>query len=117
MSIVRYKRDQTLLITAALNMIKSELDRINYNHHQKEMPSPFDNTGVSYKNDTFSVSAYNWVGNIKPNFEYEDLRVWWYKHNNRGVYAECGHELTFDDLNQMIKKCCDSIERDWRGKK
>lgn len=110
---IKYQYDDVWLIQAALDKIKAELDRITFNKHQKEMPSPFDNTGVSYTNSTFQVRAYDWDNNESPNFKYKDLKVWWYKHSNRGTYAECGHELTATDINQMIKDCCNSIKNDW----
>lgn len=111
--VVQYRYNDTRLIQAALDSIKAELDRVNFNKHQKEMPSPFNNTGVSYSNQTFSVVAYDWNDNTHPNFTYKDLKVWWYKHSNRDVCAECGHRLTYDDLNNMILECCKSIAYDW----
>ena len=110
---IKYTYDDTWFLQAALDKIKAELDRINFNIHQKEMPSPFENTGVIYSNDTFTVRAYNWNENELPNFEYKDLKVWWYKHCDRGLYAEGGHKLNYDDVNQMIIDCCKSIQNNW----
>jgi len=115
MGIVRYKDDDVYVLQAALDKIKSEMDRIYWNYHQKELASPFENTGISYSNSIFTVRAYNWDSNIKPNFEYKDLKVWWYKHSNRGTYAECGHHITIDEVNKMIVDCVESYEKDWKG--
>ena len=112
---VRYRDNDCWLIQATLNKIKEEMERIYWNHHQKEMETPFDNTGLNYQNNVFIVRAYDWGGNVKPNFEYKDLKVWWYKYSNRGTYAECGHVLTYDDLNQMIGECVNSYMKDWKG--
>lgn len=109
---IKYRYDDARFIMAALNQIKTELDRVYFNKYQKEMPSPFENTGVSYDNNVFSVHAYDWDDNERPNFIYKDLKVWWYKHVDRGTYAECGHKLTAEDVNQMIIECCTSIKED-----
>lgn len=115
MTKIKYRYEDTWLIRDALGIIKEELDKVNFNKHQKEMPSPFDNTGISYKNNVFSVCAYNWNDNERPNFVYKDLKVWWYKEYERGTYAECGHELNIDDIHTMIQDCCKSISDAWVG--
>ena len=45
-------------------IIKNELDRLYWNKNQKEMDSPFENTGETYKNKTFKVCAYKWNEDI-----------------------------------------------------
>ena len=112
---VRYRDDECVLLQAVLDKIRKELNRCYWNKNQKEMNSPFDNTGQIYENDVFTVRAYNWDTNIKPNFEYGDLKIWWYKHSNRCTYAECVDRLTFDDLTQMLQECMRSIQDDFGG--
>ena len=52
------------LILGSLMIIKNELDRLYCNKNQKEMDSPFENTGETYKNKTFKVCAYKWNEDI-----------------------------------------------------
>lgn len=111
-----YIYNESNVIIAALNRIRNEMDRLYWNKNQKEMISPFDNSGETYQNDTFTVRAYDWNDNILPNFEYKDLRVTWYKHSNRGVYACCDHKLTFNDIETMIQECFDSMKKDFEKK-
>lgn len=44
-----------LLVRAMLDFIRKELDRHYWNQNQKEMISPFDNTGEEYSNDYMTV--------------------------------------------------------------
>lgn len=111
-----YMYNDSYMIASALNYIRKEMDRLYWNKYQKEMVSPFDNTGEVYSNDTFSVRAYDWDSNEIPNFEYKDLRVYWYKHSNRGLYACSEHQLTFNDVENMIEECCKSLQRDFEKK-
>lgn len=96
-------------IRAVLNMIRSEMDRMYWNANQKEMVSPFDNTGAEeFKADVFTVRSYNWDENILPNFETDDVKIWWYKHSNRGVYAKIkngahAEDVLFNILYNSIK--------------
>ena len=68
-------------VRAVLNMIRSELDREYWNANQKEMVSPFDNTGApEFKTDLFTLRSCDWCnGNEKPNFETNKLKI----SNNR----------------------------------
>ena len=62
-------------IEAFLNTIKEFLNIKMWNKYQKEYDSPFDNTGNSYKNDTFEVEAYSWDDdciNSLPNIDKEE---------------------------------------------
>ena len=108
-----YTYDNNWAIRAALDKISTEMRRLYWNKYHKEWDTPFYNTGESYSNDVFSVASYNWDSNQKPNFVYKDIKVWWYKHSNRGTYIEAGHKITEEDLNQMIIDCVESIEKDW----
>lgn len=103
------------LIESVLDKIESEMARIYWNYHQKEMPfSPFQNSGGEYKNDIFTVRAYDWDGNYEPNFEYKDLKIWWYKHSHRGLSWEYNHEKNVLPpsyfLEDMLIDCINSID-------
>lgn len=106
------------LIEAILDKIEHEMERLYWNANQTEMPSsPFQNTGGIYENDTFTVRAYDWNGNYEPNFEYNGLRIWWYKHSHRGLEWEYNHEKNTLPpayfLEDMLVDCIESIEKDW----
>lgn len=103
-------------IRAILNMIRSELDRMYWNANQKEMVSPFDNTGAdTFSTDTFTVRPYNWDENVEPNFETEKLKVWWYKHSNRGVYAKIPMGAHAEDIIcEALEDSIKSIERHFK---
>lgn len=96
-------------VRAVLNMIRSELDRMYWNKNQKEMVSPFDNTGAAdFKTDTLVLRSYNWDENNLPNFETDKLLVYWYKHSNRGICARIpngahAEDVLFETMNDSIK--------------
>ena len=102
------------LLIAVLGEIKSEMDRIYWNVHQKEMDSPFLNTGNYYDDGIFVVRAYDWDGdNDLPNFQYGKLKCWWYKHYKRGLYwtydGKQGLLPPSDYLENMLKHCIHSM--------
>lgn len=108
------------LIKAILDRIKMELDRCYWNKNQKEMNSPFENTGEFYSNDFFTVRAYSWneEDNQKPNFESGLLTCWWYKHSHRGLEYRLNWDTTLakDHLEQLalfLHECLNSIKRDF----
>lgn len=110
-----------LLISAILDKIESELSRCYWNKYQKEMLSPFKNTGEIYSNNTFTVRAFYWgedeeYANL-PNFEYEGLEVRWYKHSGRGLTwrykGGVQAAIPADFLATMLKKCFDAIQKDF----
>ena len=94
---------------AMLNEIRSELDRLYWNKNQKEMVSPFDNTGAKeFKTNVFTVRCYDWDENILPNFETNDIKIWWYKHSNRGLCVKIKdgekiEKVLFDTLNACVE--------------
>lgn len=103
-------------LDAVLRDIRRELDRLYWNEHQIEMDSPFDNTGNEYSNDTFTVRAYDWDADIEnvqslPNFEYKNLKVWWYKYQGRGTYAKCEEEVTPAYIYQMYTDCMEALAK------
>ena len=94
------------LIRGALYMVRSELDREYWNTNQKEMVSPFDNTGASdFITDYLTIRSYNWNGNELPNFDTERIKVFWYKHSNRGVEAMIRPE----DLPNLADVLADTV--------
>ena len=111
----RISEKYILLIRACLDKIENELIRLYWNKNQKEIDSPFANTGESYHNDTFSVSAYSWNDESPntPNFQYKDLTVFWYKHSNRGVTAYKKTPLTLEFLTEMLNDCYQALEKDF----
>ena len=105
-------------IEASLDLIRKEMDRLYWNKYQKEMVSPFDNTGEKYINDTFVVRAYDWGedGNSYPNFQYKRLDVFWYKYSCRGLEAWFSgdfSEFTIDFLVDMLNDCLLSLRKDF----
>lgn len=107
------------LLRAVLNELESQMSRLYWNKNQKEMDSPFQNTGTEYSNDTFSVRAYNWDtdDDYLPNFVYKDLKIWWYKHSNRGVEwlykDERNGIIPSEFLAQLLDDCIISLQIDW----
>lgn len=104
------------LIRSILNEIRRELDRLYWNKYQREMHSPFDNTGSEYRNSTFIVRAYDWWGNNDselPNFEYPGINVYWYKHSRRGLTAYTDDDLTLDYLTNMLNDCIAALRKDF----
>ena len=114
---MRIEEKHICVVQACLDRIRIELDRLYYNKYQEPMYSPFDNTGEMYGNDTFVVRAYQWGEHedkyIPPNFEYKGLKIWWYKHSNRGTNGQCNEMLTLDYLAQMIDDCFESMRKDF----
>lgn len=103
------------IIVAVMDRIRRELDRVYWNKNQKEMVSPFDNTGNSYENETFVVRAYNWDENNLPNFDSEKLKVFWYKHSGRGVYALAPADMNvLEAVNEMLNAAMDSLRKEDR---
>lgn len=116
---INYNNDDIILLTKAmLDKINSELSRCYWNKNQKQLVSPFDNTGESYKNNYMSVSAYNWNEkdeDLKPNFETENMLVYWYKHSNRGVivYFKNNIEDPYKVIANTLLHCVNSIREDF----
>lgn len=109
---IRLSEKETTLVVVVLNAIDAELRRVYWNANQKEINSPFSNTGETYKNDTFSVRAYDWNEDNaeEPNFEYKDLKVYWYKHLGRGDFAKKAEPLTLTFLSDMLDDCLKSLQ-------
>ena len=108
------------LLVAILMRIESELDRLCWNKFQKQLESPFLNTGETYSNDTFTVRAYYWGDDEElkdlPNFEYPGIKIWWYKHYGRGMEWEFEEKITVKFLADMLNDCIASLRRDFGEK-
>lgn len=108
-----------LMTRAMLDFIEKELSREYWNLYQKEIESPFSNTGNTYNNDYFIVRAYNWDEDLSEfNFETDKMKVSWYKHSNRGVqvYFKEGAK-PYKTISTTLSKCVKSIEKDFKNKK
>lgn len=106
------------LIMAVLDRIENELDRCYWNKNQKEMDSPFKNTGSTYKNKVFSVRAYNWIDDQDdiPNFDSKFLKCWWYKHSHRGLLYAIDFNSDKDNLPELARfldECINAIKEDF----
>lgn len=112
--------DDTQVVVAVLRAIEEELLRCYWNKNNKEMESPFCNTGNSYTCDVFSVRAYSWDNDNGKNFVYADrhllqssLIAEWYKHLGRGDYVEVPENWKMEYLADMLKRCKDAIKEDF----
>jgi hypothetical protein len=91
-------------------MIRSELNRIMYNIHQKEYNSPFGNTGERFECETFKVHAFDWADDNQPwNFVWKDVQISWYKYLGRGMKINC--EFSPDDCAEMLRVCLTALEQ------
>lgn len=88
-----------LLIKGILMTIKAELDRNYWNVNQKEMVSPFENSGAhDFTTNYLTIRSYNWGGNYLPNLDTDQLKVFWYKHSNRGIEAIVKNDDNIGDV-------------------
>lgn len=90
------------LLECALRHIDWHIGIKYWNENQEELESPFQNTGNKYIGSNFTVRAFDWSepDEYLPNFEYKDIKIWWYKYIGRGMYAN--KEVTPDMVNDMI---------------
>lgn len=74
------------ILVAVLREIEQRLDYVG---PEEDRGSPFQNSGLSFECDTFSVRAYYWgddpAEQDKPNFVWQNVKVWWYKRLGRGT--------------------------------
>ena len=97
---IEVPRDYEQMLHAILNYIDSKLGVYYWNKNQKEISSPFLNTGESYSNMYMTIRAYNWDENELPNFDTDKLKITWYKHSQRGLYAMIP---AGEDIDQILK--------------
>ena len=114
-----------LLLESCLMKIEAELARLYWNKNQRQIDSPFQNTGESYANGSFEVRAYEWgvpeLDEEEPadtaNFRYKDLRVSWYKSLGRGMRVEVPKEnWSVEFLATMVEECVDAMRKDFGEK-
>ena len=100
------------LLCAALEYIESAIEISYWNENQEEWSSCFRNNGGQYKTKKFIVRAYDWSepDEYEPNFEWRDVKIWWYKGLGRGTYAN--QELSPELINGMLNDCLNSIGGD-----
>lgn len=78
---------------------------------------PTHNTGVSYENEVFLISAYDWHeedgSEVTPNFwwKVDNYQVEWYKYLGRGTYAN--RDLNPSESLMILWDCIDSIDKDY----
>ena len=102
-------------VVALLRDIQRQLSIIMWNINQKEYDNPFENTGASYKNDTFKVQAYNWDDEINQpyNFYYknnnnQEIKISWYKYLGRDTTVNA--LFSNDVFIQMYQDCIKSLQ-------
>jgi hypothetical protein len=107
------------LIRGSLNMICSELERNYWNCNQKQMDTPFENNGApDFVTDYLTIRAYNWDGNYLPNLDTDLIKVFWYKHSNRGVMAMVkGDAIVGETLAIALNNAIESINQHFADKK
>lgn len=114
---IKLTEQQAEVVLAVLLKINRELERCYWNANQKQLHSPFENSGERYHNDTFDVRAYYWGDDEeeqqKPNFQYKDLECFWYKYATRGFVCYCDQEVTMDYLATMLEDCKYAIRKDF----
>ena len=115
-SVYKYEENgkMTRLIRSCLFEIERELARLYWNKDHTELNSPFQNTGDRYQCDAFRAAAYNWDENREPNFQYKDLKCWWYKHAGRGMCAESKVPITAEYLADMLDDCFKAMRKDFK---
>ena len=98
------------IMTAVLEKLATEYDRVGWNIHQHEIENPFCNMGPAYnlKTDVFEVCAYSWTEKEQPfNFAWRDVRISWYKWCGRGASANM--EITPAVAAQCLDECLVSL--------
>ena len=83
-----------------------------WNKNQKEMSSPFDNSGSTYetKNKKLKIRAYQWENDNDWNLVFDDYYVIsWYKHLGRGTCCnkkldECEWAFLYEKILEEIRK-------------
>ena len=107
---------QTEVVVAVLRQIDKELQRCYWNANQKEMESPFDNNGNSYRCDAFSVHAYEWNDDNENNFVYPEhnLVAEWYKYLGRGDFIRVPYYWRMEMLADMLNDCVSAIRKDFK---
>lgn len=97
------------IMDAVLSYLSHRLEIVMFNKHQETFPSPFSNTGNSFKCHTFEVESYSWGDEEQPfNFAWRDLRIAWYKYLGRGMSANM--VITPDLANECLIDCLKALD-------
>lgn len=111
------KYECPLYITALLEFIKKELERMYWNKHQLEVDDIFnltmEETELNIK--SFEWEPYNWNDEeIQDyNFKYGDIEISWYKYFGRDMTIN--KEVSFQDMIYMFNKINDELVELERG--
>ena len=97
-------------VTAAIDLIESELTRCYENKHQTPYASPFKSSPLSdpqtYSNGYITIRPYYWGSDDDmarlPNLECEELQVSWYKHSHRGSTSSWSEATPTDTANTNV---------------
>ncbi len=99
------------LLIAALEAIRTELNRVMWNKHQKDYDSPFGNTGNEFKCNVFEVEAYSWNDEVKQkyNFKWKNYEVSWYKYLGRGTSSNMWFRPIM--VSDMLDECIEELQK------
>lgn len=107
-------------ITALLEHLCNELDRIMWNINQRDYDeNPFRNSGnvEGFKTNVFEVHAYDWgwdyddeSGPQPANFKCGNLEIRWYKYLGRGMWKN--RKISEKEMVKIFNKCLNSLA-DW----
>ena len=110
----KLNKEDTAVVVTVLTNIKDVLRTYFLIKFDKDMYSPFDNTGAKYSCDAFTVRAYDWNFDDVDNFVYEGgLKAKWYKYLGRGDEVYVPDDWTAVKLQQMYLDCVQSIRKDF----
>ncbi len=98
-------------VVALLRDIDRALQTKYWNKNQKEMDSPFSNTGNNYKGKCFEVHAYSWSEEIPQeyNFKCGDIEISWYKYLGRDTTIN--REYTNEEYIEMYNKIINELNQ------
>lgn len=94
------------LMSAALDAIGYEIERVVGNVQQKQFTSPRSNSATAFSCAVFGMWAYDWGDETQPcNFHHlpTGLIVNWYKYGGRGESANM--EITPDLASRVLEDC------------
>ena len=98
------------MLDAALTFIRHRLDTVLWNRLQKEVESPFGNTGSRFDTDGLSIHSYSWSDDDQPyNFKCGDVEVSWYKYLGRGMSANADYSPS--DVSSVLSTALSILDR------
>lgn len=98
------------IMEAVFLLLAEDLERVRWNIHQQQFPSPFANHGSAgnFDSDVFSVQAYSWNEQQLWNFRCGDLKVSWYKQAGRGMSSN--KPITPEMAAEVLDTCRKHLE-------